>query len=83
MCEGNTMEYQARRTLDNLRAIIEEAGTQMKDVVKVTVFLGKGANFDEFNRYYMEYFSSPYPARAITIAMTDFLVHIDAIAIIE
>jgi 2-iminobutanoate/2-iminopropanoate deaminase len=55
MCEGDTMEYQARRTLDNLKAIIEEAGAQMKDVVKVTVFLGKDANFDEFNRYYMEY----------------------------
>jgi 2-iminobutanoate/2-iminopropanoate deaminase len=70
-------------TLDNLKAIIEEAGAQMKDVVKVTVFLGEGADFDEFNNYYKEYFSAPYPARSITLVMTNFLVQIDAIAIIE
>jgi 2-iminobutanoate/2-iminopropanoate deaminase len=48
MCEGKSMEYQARRALENLKAIITEAGAQLSDVVKVTVFLGKGADFNEF-----------------------------------
>ncbi|MGO4180079.1 RidA family protein [Paenibacillus sp. TAF43_2] len=83
LCEDSTLEYQARRTLDNLKAILEEAGAQMTDVVKVTVFLGAGADFNEFNIYYKEYFSAPYPARAITGVNSDILVQIDAIAIIE
>lgn len=83
MCEDSTMAYQARRTLDNLQAILAEAGAQMSDVVKVTVFLGNGADFDEFNTYYKEYFTAPYPARAITGVSSDMLVQIDAIAVIE
>lgn len=82
MCEDNTLEYQARRTLENVKAILEQAGAQMSDVVKVTVFLGPGANFDEFNEYYKEYFSEPYPARTITGVSQPFLVQMDAIAII-
>ncbi|RCW49174.1 RidA family protein [Paenibacillus prosopidis] len=83
MCEDSTLAYQARRALDNLKAILEEAGAEMKDVVKVTVYLGNGANFDEFNSYYMEYFTAPYPARAIASVNAGILVQIDAIAVIE
>ncbi|SFL30916.1 reactive intermediate/imine deaminase [Paenibacillus sp. 1_12] len=39
---GNTLEDQARRTLDNVKAILEEAGATLKEVVKVTVLLGDG-----------------------------------------
>ncbi|MCY9691726.1 Rid family hydrolase [Paenibacillus alginolyticus] len=39
---GNTLEEQARRALENLKAILEESGAALKDVVKVTVFLGEG-----------------------------------------
>lgn len=42
------MEEQARRALENLKAILEESGASLKDVVKVTFFLGEGAGFDEF-----------------------------------
>jgi 2-iminobutanoate/2-iminopropanoate deaminase len=80
---GNTLELQARRALDNLRAILEEAGAKMSDVVKVTVFLGEGAGFDEFNEIYKDYFSNPYPARTIAPANMGFMVQIDAIAVIE
>ncbi|QGQ93896.1 hypothetical protein EHS13_02720 [Paenibacillus psychroresistens] len=83
MCEDSTMKYQARRSLENLKAILTEAGAQLSDVVKVTVFLGEGANFDEFNDYYKEYFSAPYPARTITCVVGHILVQIDAIALIE
>jgi 2-iminobutanoate/2-iminopropanoate deaminase len=80
---GNTLELQARRALDNLRAILEESGAKMSDVVKVTVFLGEGAGFDEFNEIYKDYFSNPYPARTIAPANMGFMVQIDAIAVIE
>jgi 2-iminobutanoate/2-iminopropanoate deaminase len=83
MCKDDTLKYQARRTLENVKAILEAAGAKMSDVVKVTVFLGTGADFNEFNEYYKEYFSAPYPARAITGASQPFLVQMDAIAEIE
>jgi 2-iminobutanoate/2-iminopropanoate deaminase len=83
ICEESSMKYQARRSLENLKAILAEAGAQLSDVVKVTVFLGEGADFDEFNNYYKEYFSAPYPARTITNVNGCILVHIDAIALIE
>lgn len=37
----------------------------MSDVVQVTVLLGEGSGFDEFNLIYKEYFQEPYPARTI------------------
>lgn len=80
---GNTLEEQARRALENLKAILEESGAALNDVVKVTVFLGEGAGFDEFNLIYKEYFSQPYPARTIGPANMGFMVQIDAIAVIE
>lgn len=81
---GTTIEQQARRALDNLKAVLEEAGSSLNDVVKVTVLLGEGADFDEFNEIYKDYFHSPYPAR--TIGPGDgmgFMIQIDAIAVIE
>ncbi|AZN41759.1 RidA family protein [Paenibacillus albus] len=79
---GDDLQTQARQTLDNLKAILEEAGATMADVVKVTVILGEGANFDEFNDIYKEYFASPYPARTIFGSNIGFLVQIDATAVI-
>lgn len=46
------MEEQAIRTLDNLQAILEEAGAKLSDVVKVTVFLEEGAGFGSYNDIY-------------------------------
>ncbi|KQX69025.1 Rid family detoxifying hydrolase [Paenibacillus sp. Root444D2] len=80
---GSTLDEQARRALENLKAILEESGAALKDVVKVTVFLGEGAGFDEFNLIYKDYFSKPYPARTIGPSNMGFMVQIDAIAVIE
>lgn len=80
---GSTLEEQARRTLENLQAIIDEAGARMDDVVKVTVFLERGVDFDAFNRIYEEYFTTPYPARTIAHSEMGFMVQIDAIAVIK
>ncbi|REE86469.1 2-iminobutanoate/2-iminopropanoate deaminase [Paenibacillus taihuensis] len=64
-----------------LKAILEASGAKLSDVVKVTVFLSEGAEFDPFNDIYKEYFSEPYPARTIAPAANmGFMVQIDAIA---
>lgn len=77
---GATLDVQARRALDNLKAVLEASDAKLSDVVKVTVFLGEGAEFDPFNEIYKEYFSHPYPARTIAPASMGFMVQIDAIA---
>ncbi|MGM0884989.1 MAG: RidA family protein [Bacillota bacterium] len=77
------MEAETKLAIENIKAILEAAGAKLSDVVKVNVFLGNGADFDEFNTYYEEYFHEPYPARSITTANSSMLVQMDAIAVIE
>lgn len=58
------IQAQARQSLKNVRAILEEAGLNMNDVVKTTVFLADMNDFAEVNSIYAEFFSAPYPARS-------------------
>ena len=52
-----------RRVLDNLKAVVEAAGSELGKVVKVTIFLADLADFAEVNRAYAAYFPSAPPAR--------------------
>jgi len=80
-----TFEEEARRTLDNLQAIIEDAGATLMDVVKTTVFLADMGQFKVFNAIYSEYFPSEPPARTCIQAgrlPADIQVEIEAIALL-
>lgn len=55
---------QIRRVFDNLQAVAKAAGGELKDVVKLNVFLTDLGNFPTVNEIMAEYFSQPYPARA-------------------
>jgi 2-iminobutanoate/2-iminopropanoate deaminase len=57
------IEEQTRVTLENLGAILEEKGSSLKNVVKVTVFLANIADYERMNEVYMEYFKENRPAR--------------------
>jgi len=57
-------EAEARRVFANLAAVLDAAGFDFTDVVKVTVYLTDLADFAELNRIYAEHFREPYPARA-------------------
>lgn len=75
---------QARNSLNNLRSIVEEAGSSLAKVVKTTVFLSDLENFGALNALYAEYFLAPCPARScIEVARLpkDALVEIEAIAV--
>lgn len=54
----------ARQSLDNVAAILAEAGTDMAHVVKTTCYLAHLSDFSAFNAVYAEYFKSDCPARA-------------------
>nr|WP_310550593.1 RidA family protein [Paenibacillus sp. YX.27] len=81
LAEG--VEAQARQSLNNLKAILEEAGASLDQVVKTTVFLKDMNDFAAVNAVYSSFFSEPYPARsAVEVARLpkDGLLEIEAVA---
>jgi 2-iminobutanoate/2-iminopropanoate deaminase len=63
-----TIEEEARLGLENLRIILEEAGSSLDKVLSVNVFLLDLEEFDRFNVVYREYFTTDLPARTCTQA---------------
>ena len=63
MIEGD-FESRARRVFDNLKAIVQEAGGELDQIVKLTIYLTDLSNFSTVNNVMMDYFRAPYPARA-------------------
>jgi 2-iminobutanoate/2-iminopropanoate deaminase len=71
--------------LDNLKAIIEAAGSSMEKIIKCTVYLQNFSDFAVMNQIYSTYFTVNQPARAtveVSKMAKDALVEIDAIAIV-
>jgi len=80
--EGGIKE-QTRQSLSNVRAILEEAGLTMANVIKTTVFLADMADFAEMNAVYAEFFTEPYPARSAVAVKTlpkGALIEIEVVA---
>lgn len=80
--EGGIKE-QTRQSLLNVKAILNEAGTTMDNVIKTTVFLADMNDFAEMNSVYEEFFKAPYPARSAVAVKTlpkGALVEIEVIA---
>ena len=80
--EGGIKE-QTHQALLNVKAILEEAGLTMNDVVKTTVFMADMNDFAEMNAVYAEFFTEPYPARSAVAVKTlpkGALVEIEVVA---
>ena len=78
-----TIQAQTTRSLNNLKAILEEAGGNLRSVVKTTVFLKSMDDFAEMNKVYQQFFQSDCPARSAVQVATlpkDVMVEIEAIA---
>ncbi len=61
---SDCIKEQTKQSLENAKAILEEAGYTLEDVVKVTVLLDNIEDFKNMNEVYATYFTSNYPARA-------------------
>jgi len=75
---------QTERVMENLRAVLEAAGSSMEKVVKTTVFLADLHDFNAMNEVYGHYFPSDPPARSTVQAARlprDAKVEIDVIAL--
>lgn len=85
---GNVIEggiaVQTRRVMENLKAVLEAAGSSFDRVVKTTVFLKIIGDFAAMNEVYAEYLGKAKPARS-TVAVADLprgaLVEIDLVAL--
>ncbi len=80
------IEAQVRRVFDNLKAVTEAAGGGMSDIVKLNIFLIDLANFALVNSIMAEYFTQPYPARAVVGVASlprAALVEADGVMVIE
>lgn len=62
--QGTTAAEQAEKAIQNLIAVLEEAGSSMDKVVKTLVFLDDINDFAAVNEVYGKYFTKPYPARS-------------------
>lgn len=81
----NDITLQTRKSLQNVQAILEEAGSGMEKIVKTTVYLSDMANFAKMNEVYKEFFTGDFPARsAFQVARLpkDALVEIEAVAVL-
>jgi 2-iminobutanoate/2-iminopropanoate deaminase len=77
---------QTARVLENLRAVLEKAGSSLESVLKTTVFLKDMGDFPGMNGVYSQYFPDQPPARStVEVARLpkDVRVEIDAIAAVE
>jgi 2-iminobutanoate/2-iminopropanoate deaminase len=80
------VEAQARQALENLKAVLEAAGSSLGRVVKVTVFLQDMGAFQKVNAVYSEFFSDEPPARsAVQVAALPLggLVEMEAVALVD
>jgi 2-iminobutanoate/2-iminopropanoate deaminase len=86
---GDDVQAQTHRVVQNLQAILTNAGASLASVVKTTVFLARMSDFQAMNAVYATYFEGPgrvAPARS-TVAVAELprkaLVEIECVALVE
>lgn len=79
--ELGDIRLETRRTLENIRAILEAAGSSLREVVRVGVFLSDMKDFDAMNEVYRQFFPEDPPARTTVGAqLPKIKIEIDCIA---
>ena len=77
-------EEQAVQVFENVKAILEGAGSSLENVVRVNVYLTDLTNFSKMNEIYRRYFTESYPART-TVGVqlsADYMIEVDCIAVV-
>lgn len=80
--EGGVKE-QTRQSILNVKAILEEAGLALSNVVKTTVYLADMGDFAAMNEVYSQFFAQPFPARsaiAVKALPKGALVEVEVVA---
>jgi 2-iminobutanoate/2-iminopropanoate deaminase len=76
---------EAEQVMENIGAVLEEAGSSFDNVIKATVFITDPDDFEAFNEVYKEYLDEPYPARSavVTDLVVDVSVEVEVVAAVE
>jgi 2-iminobutanoate/2-iminopropanoate deaminase len=75
---AESIEDQTRQAMENLKSILEEAGSSLDRLLKVTIFLQDMGDFKRVNEAYGSFFSGDYPARcAYQVAKLPLDAHIE------
>lgn len=80
--EGGVKE-QTRQSILNVKAILQEAGLALSNVVKTTVYLADMGDFAAMNEVYSQFFAQPFPARsaiAVKALPKGALVEVEVVA---
>jgi 2-iminobutanoate/2-iminopropanoate deaminase len=83
---GEDIEAQGKQVMENIRAILTEAGIGFDDVIKTTILLKDMGDFAKVNEIYGSYFNEHKPARAayqVAKLPLDVMVEIEAIALLK
>lgn len=78
-------EKQARQAFDNVKQVLESSGSDMSNVVRVTIWLKDAADFEKLNMLYKEYFPKNPPARStpiVDLPKPEFKISIEAMALL-
>lgn len=80
-------EGQARQALENLKRVLEAAGASLNDVVKLNTYVKAMDSLPVYRELRRSYFGDHYPAstlvQVVGLAQPEFLIEIEAVAIIE
>lgn len=63
----DSFEGEFRRSLENVRKVLQGAGLDLKDVIQVRAYVARQEDLPEYNRLYREYFFEPFPTRTTLI----------------
>jgi len=77
---------QARQAFENLKKVLEAAGSDLAHTTKVVVWLKHAKDFDALNAIYKEYFPYNAPARSVPIVdlpKDEYLISVEAIAVVK
>lgn len=79
------VQIQARKTMENIKTLLEQAGSSMKNILKVSIFLVNMDHYGTVNEVYSQFFAKEPPARTcvqVSRLPGDILVEMDAIALL-
>ncbi|RAK02018.1 2-iminobutanoate/2-iminopropanoate deaminase [Larkinella arboricola] len=79
-----SIDEQSRQVLENMKAILEAAGSDLNHVLKTTVYIADIALWDQVNAVYADFFGEHKPARAVVPTNRlhyGFLIEIEAVAV--
>ena len=82
---SDDFETQTRQCFLNIKTVLEEAGSNMSDIVKTTIFMVTGNDFGIINKVYSEFFPENAPARSTPQVMPfpgGILISVECIAVV-